>query len=72
MDVSMARLLLGFSILAFPLILPFVFSAFFITQDDGISNEDRWATEGKECSGMVEAPNKPNLSLKSVITAYIF
>lgn len=72
MDVPMAPFLLGFSILAFPLLLPFLFSAFFITEDDGISNEDRWETERKKGSGMVEAPDQPNRSLKPLSTAKTF
>ncbi len=44
--VPMARLLLGFGVLAFPLTLPFVVSSFFTDNDEeGLSNEKMWARE---------------------------
>ena len=47
--VTMARLLLGVSILSFPLFLPFLIFSFFADEDgdEGTPNEEIWAREGK-------------------------
>ena len=52
--VLMARLVLGFGVLAFPLLLPFAISSFFSDNDgdEGISNEDMWAKERERRSRM--------------------
>ena len=46
---AMSRLLIGFGILAFPFILPIIFSYFMINEDvEVISNEDMWAKDRED------------------------
>ncbi len=56
--VPMARLLLGFGVLAFPLILPFVVSSFFTDNDEeGLSNEKKRGGVG---IAVAEPPHPPH------------
>ena len=52
--VPMARLVLGFGVLAFPFLLPFAISSLFSDSDgdEGTSNEDMWAKERERRSRM--------------------
>lgn len=66
--ISIAQLLLGLIILAFPLVLAFAFSFFFTGKEDdeGISNEDLWAKERKASAPMTITPSR-NLDSKLLV-----
>lgn len=54
--VTMVRLVLGFSVLAFPFLLPVVISFFLADDgddDEGTSNEDMWARERETSSRLM-------------------